>query len=368
MIFSCEKAYLYEAVNTVSKAATVKSPMPVLDGILISSDEDSIILTANNLELGIQCKIPADVIEEGSVVVADARVFSEIIRKLPNDTININVKENMSTTIKCLNSVYQIMSLVSAEFPELPFVNDENEITINAPTLKSMIRQTSYAIAIKNDKPVLTGSLFEVADNTLSVVSLDGFRLAVRKEYVNLKEHKKFILPGKTLSEITKILKDEDEDVKIKVAEKYAMIEYGNTKIISRLIDGEYFNYKSIIPNDFKIKTTVSLSDIITCVERADPIVSVDVFKNPVKMTINDDSIAIDCMTSTGMVKDVIEIEPCKGEIEIGFNQRYLHDALAACECDIINMYFNGSLNPLIIMPNEGDKFLYMVLPVRMSK
>lgn len=368
MIFSCEKAYLAEAVGIVSKAAAIKSPIPVLEGILISTDGDSIILTANNLELGIECKIPADVIEEGSVVISDARVFSEIIRKLPNDYINIDVKENLNTTIKCQNSVYKIMSLGSVEFPELPVINKENTVIINSPLLKSMIRQTSYAIAIKNDKPVLTGSLFEIEDNTLSIVSLDGFRLAVRKEFVGNSVNAKFIVPGKTLSELSKILKDEDTPVNIKVTDKYALFEINNTKVISRLIDGEFFNYKSIIPKDFKIKTKVNLADLITCVERADPIVSVDVFKNPVKMTLNDDTITIDCMTSTGMVKDVIEIESCKGEIEIGFNQKYLHDALSACECDVINLEFNGSLNPCIITPEEGDSFLYMVLPVRMSK
>jgi DNA polymerase-3 subunit beta len=368
MIISCEKAYLSEAVNTVSKAASVKSPLPVLEGILISTDGDCILLTANNLELGIECRIPAEVIEEGSVVISDARVFSEIIRKLPNDFIHIDVRENLNTTIKCQNSVYQIMSLGSVEFPELPVISEDSAITISSLLLKSMIRQTSYAIAQKNDKPVLTGSLFEIEDNTLSVVSLDGFRLAVRKEIVTAPENRKFIIPGKTLSELSKILKDDDNPVTVKVTDKYALFEVLDTKVISRLIDGEYFNYKSIIPRDFKIKTKVNLADIITCVERADPIVSVDVFKNPVKMTLNDDTITIDCMTSTGVVKDVIEIESCKGEIEIGFNQKYLHDALSACECEVINMEFNGSLNPCIITPEEGGGFIYMVLPVRLTK
>lgn len=367
MIFSCEKQDLLNAVSTVMKAAATKSSVPVLEGILLSTDDNSLVLTANDLSMGIECKIPAEVKVNGSVVASDAKIFAEIVRKLPDDIIYFEVSENLNTVIKCQKSVYNIIGLNPAEFPELPDIKEKTKITIDGKLLKSMLRQTAYAISTRPEKPVLTGALFNVENGYLTVVALDGFRMALRKEQVEAENPEKFIIQGKTLHDLIRILKDEEVPVTIKVTDKYVLFEYENTKIISRLIEGEYFNYKSIIPNDFKIKTTAYLSDIISCVERTDPIVSVDVLKNPVRIKIKNDTLSIDCITSTGKVHDVIEIEDSGGELEIGFNQKYLLDALSSCECDRITLEFNGSLNPCIIKPVSGDSFLFMVLPVMLK-
>ncbi len=367
MKFSCEKQLLSDAVSTVIKATSSKSSIPILEGILLSTDDDKLVLTTNNLEMGMECTISAEVSQNGSIVIGDAKVFAEIIRKLPNDIIYIEVSDNMTTTIKCQKSVYNIIGLNPVEFPELPEVRETASLVINGDVLKSMLRQTIYAVSTRTEKPVLTGALFDISESFLTVAALDGFRLAIRKEKVENAKEGKFIVPGKTLNDLIRTLKDEELPVTIKMTDKYILFEYENTKIISRLIDGEFFNYKAIIPKDFKIKTKVFLSDIISCVERADPIVSVDVLKNPIKMTINRDTLSIDCMTATGKVYDIIEIEDCGGELEIGFNQKYLHDALASCEDENIFMEFNGSLNPCIIKPAEGDAFLFMVLPVMLK-
>lgn len=367
MIFLCEKDKLFEAVSTVIKAVSAKSPMPILEGILISTDEDKIILTTNNLDTGIECTIAATVQENGSAVLGDAKVFLEIIRKLPNDIISVDVKEDLKTTIKCQKSVYNILALSPEQFPELPIIKETASLTIPSNTLKKMIRQTSYAVSTRPDKMTLTGSLFEIEDDILTVVSLDGFRMALRKEKISAGGNEKFIISGKTLSDVSKIIRDDDTPVTLKITDKYVLFEYENTKVLSRLIEGEFFNYKAIIPKDFKILTHLQLSDILTCVERTDPIVSVDIVKNPIKLTIENNILSIDCVTSTGKVHDVLEIDPCDEKIEIGFNQRYLHEALAACECDEILMQFNGNLNPCIIKPFKGDDFIFMVLPVKIN-
>ena len=367
MIFLCEKEKLFEAVSTVIKAISSKSPMPILEGVLISTDEDKVILTTNNLDTGIECTIPATVQENGSVVIGDAKVFLEIIRKLPNDIISIDVKEDLKTTIKCQKSVYNILALNPEQFPELSQIKENSKITLPSNVLRKMIRQTSYAVSTRPDKITLTGSLFEIEDNILTVVSLDGFRMALKKEVVQAEKNEKFIISGKTLNDVSKIIRDDETPVSLKITDKYVLFEFENTKVLTRLIEGEYFNYKAIIPKDFRVLTRLALSDILTCVERTDPIVSVDIVKNPIKLTIENNILSIDCVTSTGKVHDVLEIDPSDEKIEIGFNQRYLHEALAACECDEILMQFNGNLNPCIIRPADGDDFVFMVLPVKIT-
>ncbi|MDD6308183.1 MAG: DNA polymerase III subunit beta [Clostridia bacterium] len=369
MIFSCEKQILAEAVSTVMKAAVNKSTLPVLEGLLIRSDEDTIIITANNLELGIECRIPAHIREDGVFVTGDAKVFFEIIRKLPSGMIDITVQENFSVTIQNGKSIYSILGVAPEEFPELPRVLENVVLTIDAITLKKMIQQTVYAAAQKNEKPILTGVLFEIEDEYLYMVALDGFRMSIRKEAIpGQDEDFIFIVPAKTLSELSRILPDEEEQITVRLTDKHVFFEFGSIKVVSRLISGEYFQYKQIIPKDFRIKLQLPVADILSCVERADPIVALDVYKNPVIMTIQNDTLAIDCVTAVGKAHDVIEIPNCNSEIRIGFNQRYLHDALSACEGEEIIMEFNGNKNPCIIRPAAGDAYLFMVLPVRISE
>lgn len=367
MNFLCEKEKISDAVATVLKAVISKTPLPILEGILISTNDDEIILTTNNLETGIECRVSAIIKEHGNVVIGDAKVFGEIIRKLPNDYISVEVTDNFQTVIKCQKSVYNIIGLNPEEFPELPPIKEKTKFTINSDALKRLIKQTSFAVSNRPEKPVLTGSLFDIKGNILTVVSLDGFRMAIKRESIMSEKDEKFIISGKTLNDISKILKDDETPVTIKLTDKYVLFEFEKTKVLSRLIEGDFFDYEKIIPNDFRVKAFINLTDMLCCVERADPIVAVDIVKNPIKLTIDDNILSIDCMTSTGKVHDVIEIESCQEKIEIGFNQKYLHEALAACECNEIIMEFNGKLNPCIIRPTEDDSFLFMVLPVKID-
>ncbi len=371
MIFSCEKQLLSEAVSTVMKAASNKSTMPILEGILISTDGDNLILTGSNLELGIECRIPAEIREDGAIVTGDVRVFSEAIRKLPSGMADITVQDNFSTTIQSGKSVYNVLGMNPEEYPDLPQVLEDSGISLPSEVLKNMIRQTVYAAAQKNERPQLTGVLFEIEPTVFHMVALDGFRMAIHNEPLSEnpdEEPYSFIVPARTLLELSKILPDDDTPVMITASTKHVLFCFNEIRVVSRLLSGEYFQYQQIIPKDFKIQTTLSVSDVLTCVERADPIVSTDVYKNPVIMTLSGDTLAIDCVTAVGKAHDVIEIPDCGSEIRIGFNQRYLHDALSACDTEEIIMEFNGSRNPCIIRPKEGDSFLFMVLPVRISE
>ncbi len=371
MIFSCEKQSLSDAVSIVMKAAANKASMPILEGILLSTDADSLVLTANNLELAIECRIPAEIREDGAIVTGDVRVFSEVIRKLPSGMADITVSENFSTTVQNGKSVYNILGMNPEEFPDIPSVLEDSGITVGAETLKKAIRQTAYAAAIKNERPSLTGVYFEIEPKAFHMVALDGFRMAIHNEPLSEnpdEEPYSFIVPARTLLELSRILPDGDAPVFITASTKHVQFTFGQIKVVSRLLSGEYFQYKQIIPGDFKIQTRLSVRDVLTCVERADPIVSTDVYKNPVIMTLSNDTLSIDCVTAVGKAHDVIEIPDCGSEIRIGFNQRYLHDALSVCDCEEIIMEFNGSRNPCIIKPAEGDEFLFMVLPVRISE
>jgi len=328
-------------------------------------------LKANNLELGIECRIPAEIREDGAIVTGDVRIFSEVIRKLPSGMVDITVQDNFSMTVQNGKSIYNIVGMNPEEFPELPEVLEDSGITLSSETLKKMIRQTVYAAAQKNERPALTGVFFEIEPTTFHMVALDGFRMAIHNEPLSEnpdEEPYSFIVPARTLLELSKILPDDDTPVLITASTKHVLFTVGKTKVVSRLLSGEYFQYRQIIPNDFKIRTRLDVKDLLTCVERADPIVSTDVYKNPVVMTLSGDTLAIDCITAVGKAHDVIEIPDCGSEIRIGFNQRYLHDALSVCDCEEIILEFNGSRNPCIIRPAEGEEFLFMVLPVRISE
>ncbi len=369
MIFSCEKQTLSDAVSTVMKAASNKSNLPILEGLLISTDEDSLIITANNMELGIECRIPAKIREDGAFVTGDARVFFEIIRKLPSGTIDIHVKENYQTTIQSGKAVYNILGLDPESFPELPFVETDAVLTISADLLRSMLRQTIFAAAVKHEKPMLTGALFEIEDGVFSIVALDGFRMAIRKENIKTEDDGYgFIVPAKALSELCRILPEEDTPVSLRLTDKHLLFSFDNKKVVSRLIAGEYFNYKGILPKDHTLSLRLKVEDILSSVGRADPIVALDVYRNPVIITVSENTLSIDCVTAVGKAHDVIEIAETTESLRIGFNQRYLHDALANCECEDIIMEFNSNKSPCIIRPAKGDNFLFMVLPVRISE
>ncbi len=362
----CNTEELMAAVNIVSKAVSSKSSIPYLEGVLLEAECDRLYLTGNDLEICIKTSIPCNISEEGKIVL-NCKMLSDIIRKLPKDVCEIKT-EDSAVVISCLYSDYRIVGLNAAEYPQIPDIEVKSSIKISSPLLKDMILRTSFAISQKLDRKVLTGSLFEMDGNSLTVVAVDGYRMAVRKEVLEggCKEGK-FIVPGKAENEVVKIISDNEEDmIEVGFCDKYAVFENDTFTMITRLIEGEFFAYKQVIPSEFKINTTVDTNKFSKTVSRVEPIID-DVSKNPVRLLLSENALKIKCRTNLGSVNDKFDVEYSGNDFEIGFNYRYLYDAISRCGNETTVLRMNSPLNPLIISGENDDTYLFMVLPVQLS-
>lgn len=361
----CNREEIVNAVSNVQKAVSTKSTMPVLEGILLNASKDKLSLCGYNLELGITTEITATVKTEGKIILG-AKLFSEIIRKLPDDTIEINVNSNFVTNITSGHSKFSIVGISPSEYPELPKINNPEELKISSQVLKSMIRQTLFAIADNDTKPVHTGTLFTVMDRQINLVSVDGYRLAMRTESINSDSDLRFVVPGKTLYEILRLLPEDDTDTCISVASKHIIFKIGNYCVISRLLEGEFLDYKSAIPPSYKTSVRVKTRQLIESVERVSLLIT-DRLKSPVRCIFSEEKVKLSCSTTIGKANDEFKA-PIDGDfLEIGFNNRYLLDALRNTESDEILLQMNGALSPTKVLPVEGESFLFLVLPVRLK-
>lgn len=373
MKFTCHKIQLLDIINTVQKAVSAKSIMPILECVKIDADASgTLVVTGNNLDLCIEYSSACNVSEGGSIAIS-SKIFGEIIRRIPDDEVMVTVnEENNVTTIKCAKSEFNIQGLSAGEYPAVPAINEVYRLSMKQETLKKMIRKTIFAVSVNEArKPVLTGALFEVDTGVLSVVSSDGYRLALIKETVDASlEKKKFIIPGLTLRELLKVLKDGDETVDIVVSDRHVLFDFGAYKVVTRLLEGEFINYAPILstPNSIYVKVdTRSLSESL---ERASLLINDDMTakaeKVPVRLNIALDQIEVTCITGKGKVHDVVEAEVRGDDIEIGFNYRYLLEALKACEEEEVKMEFSNPRSSCFIRSLEGDSYTYMILPVRL--
>ena len=373
MKFTCHKIQLLDIINTVQKAVSAKSIMPILECGKIDADASgTLVVTGNNLDLCIEYSSACNVSEGGSIAIS-SKIFGEIIRRIPDDEVTVTVnEENNVTTIKCAKSEFNIQGLSAGEYPAVPAINEVYRLSMKQETLKKMIRKTIFAVSVNEArKPVLTGALFEVDTGVLSVVSSDGYRLALIKETVDASlEKKKFIIPGLTLRELLKVLKDGDETVDIVVSDRHVLFDFGAYKVVTRLLEGEFINYAPILstPNSIYVKVdTRSLSESL---ERASLLINDDMTakaeKVPVRLNIALDQIEVTCITGKGKVHDVVEAEVRGDDIEIGFNYRYLLEALKACEEEEVKMEFSNPRSSCFIRSLEGDSYTYMILPVRL--
>lgn len=365
MKFLCSQTILNDTLNIVSKAVATHSSMAVLEGILIKAADNKITLVSNDLEMGIESSFDADVKEEGQVVI-NAKMFINIIKNLSSDSVSIEVNDKFMTIIKSGKAKFEILGLNPSEFPELPIINPEYSISISKNMLRDMINRTAFAVYKKDDRPVLRGCLVEIGGKEIKMVALDGYRLAYRK--YEIKEdggNKKFIIPEKSLLELSKLLKDEDETILINSTSKHAVFIEDNFKLVTRLIEGEYMNYEALIKSDFPYSINCPVSDLVNSVYRASLIVINDITKCPVKMHIGGDNINISCETSIGFVDDNIDADTGDADITMGFNSTFVLEALRACDDDRVLLKVKGSKEPLIISPVEGDDFIYLVLPVK---
>ncbi|AZV55131.1 DNA polymerase III subunit beta [Clostridium sp. AWRP] len=364
MNFICTKTELQEAISIAQKAITGKSSMPILNGLLITTYKNQIKLTGSDIDLSIETKINAEINEEGSVVV-DSRIFGEIIRKLPNDNINISTTENNSIEIICQKSKFNLIHMNAEDFPEIPNINENIIFLIPQKILKDMIKSTIFAAAQDETRPILTGILFEIKDKKLNLVALDGYRLALKSEYLNTENVINAVIPEKTLSEVSKILEDNDKNVNITFTPNHILFNLDNTKIISRLLEGEFIKYNSIIPDEFNLQVTAKREELLSCIERAS-LMAKDSNTNLIKLEIEENNMIITSNSQLGMVREELNILLQGDTLKIAFNSKYLIDVLKIMDEEEIIMKFSSSVSPCVIKNKDKDNCTYLVLPVRL--
>ncbi len=367
----CQKDKILKALNSVIKAVASKTTMPILEGILIRTNDNEIKLTTYDLEIGIEYIMEAEVKEQGCTVV-NAIMFSEIIRKLPDTEINITINENNLLVIECEGSLYKLATMNPEEFPELPKIEVENSITIEQNTLRNMIRKTIFATSIEENRPIFTGCLFQTIENKLNVVAVDGFRLAWNSTNLNNKTNSfSAVIPGKTLNEVNKIILDSFDPIQIGVSKNQALFEMDNCKIVTRLLDGEFLNYQNVIPEKWETRVRANKNNLQDCFERISLISASSTEKEkkyPVKVMVDIGKVTISCTNQTGDAKEELYVSTEGMNLEAGFNPKYFLDALKVIEDEEIFVDFGSNISPCVIRPvGEGD-YTYMILPIRLKE
>lgn len=366
MKFKCELKTLNEVVTNVSLPISNKSTIPALEGVLLECDNNSLKLTGYDLDLGITKTIPVETLEPGAIVL-NARLFSDILRKMPDEQITIQSDQKLLTTIQGVDTEFNILGMSRDEYPDMPSIDDSQSFTAPDYLLKNMIGQTLFAISVNDQTPVLTGSLFDLKNGEMSVVSVDGYRVALRKEKISADGSFSFVVPGKTLAEITKLLSDQEDAVtRVIVGSRHIIFETGGYFVISRLLEGEYLDYQSAIPQGHTTRLVADTRTVVQSIERTSIIIN-DRNKSPVKLVTEGSTINLTCESTIGKVSDRFEAAVEGDPIRIAFNNKYMIDALKHTECDQINIDINGPLSPIKIIPTEGDDFLFLVLPVRLK-
>lgn len=368
MKFSCEKVLLQSAVNTASRAVAAKSSIPALEGVLIQARRDGLTVSGYNMNTGIRTKLEADVSEDGELVLS-ARLFGEIIRRLPDDVVVFASDEKLNVALTCGDALFNISALSADDYPEMPEVEDQYTFTIEQGKLKAMIGQTSFAVSTDEVRPIHTGSLFEVEEETLTMVSVDGFRLALRREKLakTILGAFHFVAPGAALGEVEKICQDTDDTAVVTLGNRHLLFSVGATELICRRLEGEFLDYKAAIPRKNPISIVAETRALMNSIDRVSVVIS-DKQKSPVRCVFDKDQVTFSARTATGGAKDVCRVSGDGNGLEIGFNNRYLMDALKYAPADQVKVELNTGISPCILTPVEGEEsFLYMVLPVRLK-
>lgn len=362
----CSKSNLVKGVGTVSKAVPSKTTMPILECILIDATTDVIKLTANDMELGIQTEIDGDIVEHGMIAI-DAKIFSEIVRKLPDNDVVIETNANLQTTIVCEKAKFDISGKPGEEFSYLPVIEKEESIEISQFTLKEVIRQTIFSIADTESNKLMTGELFEIKNNILRVVSLDGHRISIRK--IALKDNvndKKLVVPGKTLIEVSKILSGEAESmVNISYTNNHIVFEFDQTIVVSRLIEGEYFKIDQMLSSDYDTKVRINKKELLSCIDRATLLIK-EGDKKPIIINIEDEMMELKIKSQIGSMNEEIMINKEGKDLLIGFNPKFLIDALRVIDDEEVTLYLMNAKAPCFIK-DEAENYIYLILPVNFN-
>ena len=362
----CSKASLLKGVSIVSKAVPSRTTMPILNCILIDASANEIKLTANDMELGIETVIEGEIIERG-IIALDAKFFSEIVRKLPDNEVVIESDDSFQTIITCEKAKFTIAGKSGEDFSYLPYIEKNESISISQFTLKDVVRQTIFSIADNDTNKLMTGELFEINENRLRVVSLDGHRISIRN--IELKENYsplKVVVPGKTLQEISKILTGEAEDmVDIYFADNHILFEFDQTKVVSRLIEGEYFHIDQMLSSDYDTKVKVNKREFLSCIDRATLLIR-EGDKKPIILNIQDGSLQLKINSFAGSMNEELEIDKEGKDLLIGFNPRFFIDALRVIDEEEVTLYMVNPKAPCFIKDDAGT-YVYLILPVNFN-
>lgn len=370
MKFSCAKSLLSEAINNVIPAVASKSSLIALEGIKLVCESNNLSLTGYNLELGITKSIKVNSTENGNIVLT-ASLLSNIINKMPEGQICVETDEKLLTIIKCNEVEFTILGLSVDEYPDMPTISKEKEFELEPLLLRKMISQTLFCVAQTDQNPVHTGSLFDIDKKQLKIVSVDGFRLAMKNADIDVDDNFKFVVPGKTLSEIMKLLsrlqlEQDDEKIKVNISNKHISFSISGYEFISRLLEGDFLDYKNAIPKEAQTTVIIETRDFLDTMNRTSIIIN-ERAKSPIRCNFEENEVKIFCETALGKINDEVACVIDGPAVKIGFNNKYMADALKASECEKIKIQLNGPISPIKIIPIDTEDFLFLVLPVRLK-
>lgn len=363
----CKKSDLLNSVNIALRAVSSRTTMPILECIVIEALNDTIKLISNDQELGIETIVKGTIVTPGSIAI-NAKLFSEIIRKLPDSDVVVTIDENLRADIKCEKANFHLIGKPAEEFPVLPQIQRENAITISDFSLKEIIRQTVFSISDNESNKIMTGELFEIKGDMFKVVSLDGHRISIRKiQLHNSYDDVKVIVPGKTLNEISKILSGEmDRLVEMYITDKHILFSFDNTTVLSRLIDGEYYKIEQMLSNDYVTKVTVNNKELLSCIDRASLLIR-EADKTPIVLNIGDDNLELKINSAMGSMKEDLDIKKSGKDIMIGFNPKFLMDALRVIDDEEVDIYLFNPKAPCFIKDKE-ESYIYLILPINFTE
>ena len=367
MKFSCSRQQLCDAINCVSHAVSQKSTIAALEGIKLNISGGFLELTGYDMEIAIRTSIPVQSDDDG-VLVVSARLFNEFVKRMDGDAILIEVDQNLQMNISSSATECSISAMSADEFPELPTLNQNRELKIKQSVLKSMIAQTTYAASTNENKPILTGALFDIYDGNFTMVAIDGFRLAIRNEIIDDSGSYKFVVPKKALTEVASLIKDDNpEDLCIICTDnKHIIFQINGFTVISRLLEGEFHNYKRSIPDSFKTEIILNTREFISCMERCSLLIN-DKNRAPVKCSFQNGEVRVNCKTAIGKVNDCFKADISGENVEIGFNNRYCLEALRAVDGDKVRVQLSGCNKVIKFLPLQGESFIYLLMPVQLK-
>ncbi len=366
MIVTIEREKILEAVNHLSRIVSSKTSLPVLEGILISAERGKVTLISYNLEMGIKKEIYASTEQEGDIVI-NAKILADILRRMDGLCVEISTDDRLMCHIKSGAANFDIMGMAASDFPEMPSVAEKDKITLSGEIIKNMVRRTIFAVAQnEGTRPILTGINITFSDGNVKFVAIDGYRLAIRQENLNINEIANLIVTGRAIGELVKLINDEDDDVEIYISENLICFKTGGYSFISRLLEGSFVDYKKTVPENYKQRIFVKTRELIDTIERISLVIN-DTFSTPIRCVLTEDNIVFSCTSSVGRATENFPITLEGDEFEIGLNSRYLIDALKATESDTVKIEFSGPSAGVLIKPTENEEFLYMIMPMRLK-